>query len=66
MKEVSIKETFTLPSKGLVYDEKINPNITLRSMTTMEEMKRLSPSDLEYKTISEIIDDCIFHLMICV
>lgn len=55
----TIQETFTLPSKGLLYAEKFNPNITLRSMTTEEEMKRLSYSDSEYALMSEIIDDCI-------
>jgi hypothetical protein len=55
----TINESFTLPSKGLIYDKPINPNITLRSMTTMEEMKRLSPSDTPYKLMADIIEDCI-------
>lgn len=52
-------ESFTLPSKGLVYDKKVNPNITLRSMTTMEEMKRLSPTTMPYKVMSDIIESCM-------
>ena len=31
----------------------------MRSMTTVEEMKRLSHSEDAYRLISEIIDDCI-------
>ena len=58
-KDYTINQTFTLPSKGLVYNELVGPDITLRSMTTQEEMKRLSHSDLPYKNICEIIDDCI-------
>lgn len=59
MKESSIYETFTLPSKGLVYDTSINPQITLRSMTTLEEMKRLSQTDTPYKVMADIIEDCM-------
>ncbi len=60
MAEVSIKESFTLPSKGLIYGvENFNPKITLRSMTTMEELKRNSKYDTEYKVLSDIIEDCI-------
>lgn len=55
----TIQENFTLPSKGLIYDQKFDPTITLRSMTVMEEMKRLSYNASEYKVMSEIIDDCI-------
>ena len=55
----SIAESYTLPSKGKVYDKDVNPEIKLRSMTTLEEMKRLSKSDRPYKNMSEIIDDCL-------
>jgi transcription elongation factor Elf1 len=57
--EYTIAEEYTLPSKGLVYNKKINPNVKLRSMTTEEEMKRLGNSELPYKLLSEIIDDCM-------
>lgn len=57
--ESTIFESFVLPSKGLIYDKPINPNITLRSMTTMEEMKRLSPTDAPYKVMSDIIESCM-------
>ena len=59
MADVSLKETFTLPSKGLIYGTEFNPKITLRSMTTMEEMKRYSKYDTEYKVMSDILDACI-------
>lgn len=55
---MSIQETFCLPSKGKLY-ENINPSITLRSMTTMEEKKRLGSSTLPFKLLAEIITDCI-------
>lgn len=60
-KDYTISETFTLPSHGLVYDVQFDPHITLRSMTTAEEMKRLSYSDTPYKLMSEIIEDCIIE-----
>lgn len=59
MEDYTIGESYTLPSKGLVYKEKVNPNIKLRSMTTEEEMKRLGHSSAPYKLLSEIIDDCL-------
>lgn len=59
MNDYIIGESFTLPSKGLVYDRKVNPNIKIRSMTTEEEMKRLGHSELPYKLLAEIIDDCL-------
>lgn len=55
----TIAETFTLPSKGLIYGVPINPEVKLRSMTTEEEMKRLAPSETPYKVMSEIIEDCL-------
>lgn len=55
----SIAEEFVLPSRGKIYSENVNPNVKLRSMTTEEEIKRLAPSEREYKKICEIIDDCL-------
>lgn len=52
-------EVVSLPSKGEVYDKRIDPEIKLRSMTTIEEMKRTSPSNMPYKSMSEVIEDCI-------
>lgn len=59
MANYTISETFTLPSKGLIYDKPINPDITLRSMTTIEEMKRLSPTKTPFTAMSEVIESCI-------
>ena len=55
----TIVENYTLPSKGLIYDNPINPEITIRSMTLAEEMRRLQISDDAYRPMSEVIDDCI-------
>lgn len=57
--ETTIFENFVLPSGGAIYGTFVNPNVTLRSMTTMEEMKRLSPTDTPYKVMSDIIEDCM-------
>lgn len=59
MEDYIIAEEYTLPSKGMVYDQKVDPNIKIRSMTTEEEMKRLGRTDSPYKMLSEIIDDCL-------
>ena len=64
LKDSSIKETVTLPSLGKLYDiEGFNPKLTLRSMTTEEEMMRLSYTDDEFKLMADIIDDCILEDM---
>lgn len=55
----TVWEDFELPSKGLVYEKPINPKVSLRSMTTMEEMKRLSPTDTPYKVTSDLIESCM-------
>lgn len=57
--DYTISETYSLPSKGLIYATPINPRISLRSMTTEEEMKRQSHSDTPYKVMCDIISDCI-------
>ena len=59
MSNYIIKETFTLPSKGMIYDSPINPEVTLRSMTTMDELKRLSPNENEFQVLANLIEDCI-------
>lgn len=55
----TIQEDFSLPSKGLIYATKFDPHIKLRSMTVADEMKRLQTTDYPYKTMTEIIDDCL-------
>ncbi len=54
----TIGETFELPSKGLIYDKKVNPQIELRSMTARDEMKRLNPSGTQFKALADIIESC--------
>ena len=58
---VSIEESFRLPSEGKVYDKEINPDITLRSMTVLEEKKRLGNTNNQFKLLSSVIDDCIVN-----
>ena len=57
--EYTITGDFILPSKGKIYTEEIDPNVTLRTMTTAEEMRRMSSTDFPYKAMSEIIKACI-------
>lgn len=61
MENYTIKENFTLPSRGLIYERAIEPGVTLRSMTTREEMLRLAPAKPgeQYKVMAEIIDNCL-------
>lgn len=59
MNESVIQEYFTLPSHGRIYSCPVNPDITLRSMTTEDEMRRLSPSTKPYKTMCDLIDSCM-------
>lgn len=58
-RDYTIAETYELPSKGLIYDKKVEPSVKIRSMTTEDEMKRLTSSDKPYKILCDIIDDCI-------
>lgn len=55
----TISESYSLPSKGQIYETPIDPEFTIRSMTTEEEMKRLSPTETPYKVMSEIIENCL-------
>lgn len=58
-KNYTIAESYELPSKGLIYDNKVDPYVELRSMTTREEMKRLAPSKTPLKVLSDIIQTCM-------
>ena len=55
----TIKETFTLPSKGKIYGDNAPEEVTLRSMTTQEDMELLGYSDNEYKKLCDAIDACM-------
>ena len=59
MSNVTIQEEYSLPSKGLIYKTKFDPEVKLRSMTVAEEMKRLTATDNPYKNMSEIIESCL-------
>ena len=55
----TIAETYTLPSEGKIYKVQVKPQVKIRSMTTEDEMKRLSHTETPYKILCDIIDDCI-------
>lgn len=56
----TVIEYFDLPSSGKIYGiDRPFDKFKMRSMTTVEEMKRLSHCEDAYRLISEIIDDCI-------
>ena len=59
MTNAVIAETFMLPSNGKVYEEDVNPEVILSSMTTKHEMLRLSATEDNQKLMADIIDDCI-------
>lgn len=59
MNNYTIAETYELPSLGKIYEFDVNPQVTLKSMTTEQEQKRLAITDFPYKMLCEIIDDCI-------
>ena len=61
MENFTIANEYTLPSQGRVYDREINPVFKLRSMTTVEEMKRLNHTDKPNKSLAEIMDDCLIE-----
>lgn len=55
----TIAEGYELPSKGLIYDQQVNPHVELRSMTARDEMKRLNPSSMPLKVLADIVEGCI-------
>lgn len=57
--DYTISEIVTLPSLGKLYSPEIDPQICLRSMSTADEMKRLSQTEFPYRTMCEIMKDCI-------
>ena len=62
MENYTIAEDFVLPSHGKIYlDKQVDENVRLRSMTTLDEMKRLRPNERQYKNMSEVIDSCIVN-----
>lgn len=59
MSNTVIQEYFTLPSLGKIYNREFDPVVKLRSMTVAEEMKRLSVTDFPYRSMCDIISDCM-------
>ena len=60
MENYTIAEDFVLPSHGKIYlDKQVKENVRLRSMTTVDEMKRLRPNERQYKNMAEVIDSCM-------
>ena len=59
MDNFTIAEYITLPSRGLVYDKKVVPEVHMSSMTTRHEMQRLAPSKSQFKPLCDVIDDCL-------
>lgn len=57
--KATIVESYSLPSKGLIYKTPFNPDFTIRSMTLAEEMRRLQVSEDTYRPMSDVIDDCL-------
>lgn len=57
----TVSEGVTLPSKGLIYDKTVNPNVELRGMTGRDELKRSSPSNTPLKTLADIIEGCMIE-----
>jgi hypothetical protein len=57
----TIGETTELPSKGVIYGSGIPAAVELRSMTARDEMKRLSPSSTQFKTLADIIEGCMIE-----
>lgn len=58
----TIQEKFKLPSKGKLYKD-VPEELTLRSMTTEEELRRLSQRGRQYQKLCDILDACIIETM---
>ena len=59
MARETIYETFMLPSMGKIYSKQINPVVDLTCLKVWQEMKKLSPTDMPYKMMSGIIEECL-------
>ena len=60
-KKYTISETCILPSRGLIYDEDVSPEITLRSMNMEDEMRRQAYSETPNKVLCDMIENCIIN-----
>lgn len=59
--DYTIAESYTIPSKGMVYDAPVKASVKVRSMTAEDEMKRLASSDTPYKLMSDLIESCLIE-----
>lgn len=59
MDNYTIVRQCKLPSLGKIYGREINPDLSIRSMTTAEEQRRMNPTDRPYQLMADIIDDCL-------
>ena len=57
----TIGECADLPSGGRIYGRNTPATVELRSMTGRDEMKRLSPSNSQFKTLADIIEGCLIE-----
>lgn len=57
----TIMEGYEMPSQGKIYNVPVDPHVELRSMTARDEMKRLSPSTTQFKTMADIIESCMIE-----
>lgn len=57
----TIAEGFELPSKGLIYNKPVNPNVEMRSFTARDEMKRTAPTNLQFKLLADILEGCLLE-----
>ena len=57
----TIGEGMELPSKGLIYNKPQAAHVELRSMNGRDEMKRLSPSTSQFKSLADIIEGCMIE-----
>lgn len=55
----TISERCTLPSRGLIYDEPVNPEVELRSMTMEDEMRRQAYSETPNRVLCDLIESCM-------
>ena len=57
----TIGESADLPSKGLIYGPGTPSQVELRSMTARDGMKRLAPSNSQFKVLADIIEGCMIE-----
>ena len=60
-KNYTFAEGYELPSKGLIYDEKVNSHVELRPMSARDEMKRTAATTTPLKQLADIIEGCMIE-----